>query len=269
MLASSGESERVMTTVWAIANQKGGVGKSTVAVNLAVVLGRRGLRTLVCDLDPQGNAADMLGASVSGRPSLCEVFEGKVALGDTRMFEVAAGVDLVPAGDESRLSGVEQGLVGVPAREQWLMRMLASQVDEYAYVILDCPPGLGQLTTNALVAADRVISPVRLTDRNAVKGVNELVRSVLELREVGFEVSLPEVLRVAADDRLLTVQAVRQQLAALKLAAFVTQIPKTEAISNAVTEGRPIVLREPRHHAAQAFVALADEMVPPALARSA
>jgi chromosome partitioning protein len=136
-------------------------------------------------------------------------------------------------------------------------------------VILDCPPGLGQLTTNALVAADRVISPVRLTDRNAVKGVNELVRSVLELREVGFAVSLPEVLRVAADDRLLTVQAVRQQLAALKLAAFVTQIPKTEAISNAVTEGRPIVLREPRHHAAQAFVALADEMVPPALARSA
>jgi chromosome partitioning protein len=260
MLASSGESERVMTTVWAIANQKGGVGKSTVAVNLAVVLGRRGLRTLVCDLDPQGNAADMLGASVSGRPSLCEVFEGKVALSDTRMFEVAAGVDLVPAGDESRLSGVEQGLVGVPAREQWLMRMMAGQVDEYAYAILDCPPGLGQLTTNALVAADRVISPVRLTDRNAVKGVNELVRSVLEL---------PEVLRVAADDRLLTVQAVRQQLAALKLAAFVTQIPKTEAISNAVTEGRPIVLREPRHHAAQAFVALADEMVPTTLARSA
>jgi chromosome partitioning protein len=258
-----------MTTVWAIANQKGGVGKSTVAVNLAVVLGRRGARTLIGDLDPQGNAADMLGSRVAGRLSWCDVFEGKVTVAGARVLDVAERVDLVPAGDDSRLSGVEQGLVGVPAREQWLSRMLAGQVEEYEHVILDCPPGLGQLTTNALVAADRVISPVRLTDRNAVKGVNELLRSVLALRDVGFDVALPEVLRVAADDRLLTVQAVRQQLDALKLQTFATQIPRTEAISNAVTEGRPIVLREPRHRAARAFVALAAELLPAALARSA
>ena len=78
--------------------------------------------------------------------------------------------------------------------------MLDGELDEYAHVILDCPPGLGQLTTNALVAADRVIAPVRMTDRNAVKGLNELVRSVVELREVGFDVAIPEILRVAADD---------------------------------------------------------------------
>ena len=101
-----------------------------------------------------------------------------------------------------------------------------------------------------------------MTDRNAVKGLNELVRSVVELREVGFDVAIPEILRVAADDRLLTVQAAREQLAALNLPALVTEIPKTEAIANAVTEGRPIVLREPRHHGARAFVALAGELVP-------
>jgi len=257
-----------MTTIWAVANQKGGVGKSTVSVNLAVVFGQRGLRTLVCDLDPQGNAADMLGASAGGRASLCDVFEGTLSIANARMFDVAVGVDLVPAGDESRLSGVEQGLVGVPAREQWLTRMLSGNVGLYAHVILDCPPGLGQLTTNALVAADRVLAPVRLTDRNAVKGVNELVRSVVALREVGFDVSMPEVLGVAADDRLLTVQAAREQIATLELSMVTAEIPRTEAISNAVTEGLPIVLREPRHRAARAFVALADELVP-VLARSA
>ena len=261
-MVSSGERECVMTSVWAVANQKGGVGKSTVAVNLAVLLGQAGRRTLVCDLDPQGNAADMLGANIAGRPSLCEVFEGHIKLGEARIFDVAVGVDLVPAGEESRLSGVEQGLVRVPARERWLTRMLDGEMDEYEHVILDCPPGLGQLTTNALVAADRVIAPVRMTDRNAVKGLNELVRSVVELREVGFDVAIPEILRVAADDRLLTVQAAREQLAALNLHALVTEIPKTEAIANAVTEGRPIVLREPRHHGARAFVALAGELVP-------
>ncbi len=262
------ERENEMTTIWAVANQKGGVGKSTVSVNVAVVLGQRGLRTLVCDLDPQGNAADMLGASVGGRPSLCEVFEGKVSLSDVRMFDVAPGVDLVPAGDESRLSGVEQGLVNVRAREHWLSRMLVGRVAEYVHVILDCPPGLGQLTTNALVASDRVIAPVKLTDRNAVKGLNELLRSVLDLREVGFDVPLPEVLCVAAEDRLLGVQSAREQLAALKLSLYATEIPRTEAISNAVMEGRPIVLREPRHSGALAFVALAAELAPP-LARSA
>jgi chromosome partitioning protein len=257
-----------MPIVWAIANQKGGVGKSTVAVNVAVLLGMSGRRTLVCDLDPQGNAGDMLGANIAGQLSLCDVFEGRAQLGEARMINVATGVDLVPAGEESRLSGVEQGLVRVPARERWLTRTLDGQVNEYDHVILDCPPGLGQLTTNALVAADRVIAPVRMTDRNAVKGLNELVRSVLVLREVGFEVAIPEVLCVAADDRLLTVQSARQQLAALRLPALVTEIPRTEAISNAVTEGRPIVLREPRHDGARAFMALAGELVP-ALSKAA
>ncbi len=257
-----------MTNVWAIANQKGGVGKSTVAVNLAVLLGQAGRRTLMCDLDPQGNAGDMLGADITGRPSLCEVFEGEADVGEARIIDVTEGVDLLPAGEESRLSGVEQGLVRVPARERWLSRMLDGQTEDYEHVILDCPPGLGQLTTNALVAADRVIAPVRMTDRNAVKGLNELVRSVVELREVGFEVPIPEVLRVAADYRLLTVQAAREQLTALSLPALVTEIPRTEAIANAVTEGCPIVLREPRHHGARAFVALAGELVP-ALAKVA
>ena len=110
-----------MSIVWAIANQKGGVGKSTVAVNLAAVLGRGGRRTLLCDLDPQGNAGDMLGTNIAGKLSLCHVFEGRAKLGDARWSTWPRGVDLVPAGEDSRLSGVEQGLVRVPARERWLV----------------------------------------------------------------------------------------------------------------------------------------------------
>ncbi len=257
-----GERENVMSIVWAIANQKGGVGKSTVAVNLAAVLGSNGCRTLVCDLDPQGNAGDMLGADVAGRLSLCDIFEGRADVAQARLRDVAEGVDLLPAGEDSRLSGGEQGLVRVAARERWLSRTLEGQLEEYQYVILDCPPGLGQLTTNALVAAGRVIAPVRMTDRNAVKGLNELFRTVVELRAVGFDIAIPEILRVAADDRLLTVQSARAQLVALSLPSLVTEIPRTEAISNAVTEGVPIVLREPRHDGARAFVALAHELVP-------
>jgi len=249
-----------MSTTLALANQKGGVGKSTVAVNVAVELGRSGRRVLLGDLDPQGNAGDMLSVQTAEQPSWLEVFEGASDVRSARIHDVAVGVDLICAPEQSRLAGVEQGLVTVAARERWLQRVLAGQHDDYDWVILDCPPSLGQLTTNALIAADRIVSPVDLTDANAVKGLNELHRSVLELRDVGFAVATPEVLLNCVDDRRLTVRAFRAIVGELGLPILDHEIPMSAQIANGVAEGRPIVLRTPRHQAAVAFHHLAEEL---------
>jgi len=182
------------------------------------------------------------------------------------LLDVLPGLDLVAAGDESRLSGVEQGLVAVPRREEWFARALHGQHDAYDDVIVDCPPSLGQLTTNALLVADRIVAPVTLTDRHAVKGVNELHRSIAVLREVSFEVPTLMILRNFVNDRLLTVQGFSQLVCQLNMPVLATTIPKTEAIANAVAEQVPIVLRgaggPQARAAAQAFRALAGELWP-------
>ncbi|MDQ3492068.1 MAG: ParA family protein, partial [Chloroflexota bacterium] len=255
-----------MGLITAVANQKGGTGKSVVATNLAAARVAAGARVLLCDMDPQGNSADMVGAHVAGARSWVDVFEGAVDVAGACLRDVLPGLDLVAAGDESRLSGVEQGLVTVPRREEWLARALHGQHDGYDDVILDCPPSLGQLTTNALLVADRIIAPVNLTDRHAVKGVNELHRSIAVLREVGFEVPTPMILRNFVNQRLLTVQTFAQLVAELNMPVLRTQIPKTEAIANAVAEQVPIVLQDGKGQharaAAQAFRALAEELWP-------
>ena len=255
-----------------MANQKGGTGKSVVA-NLAAARIAAGARVLLCDMDPQGNSADMVGAHVAGARSWVDVFEGTVDVAGARICDVLPGLDLVAAGEESRLSGVEQGLVAVPRREEWLARALHGHHDGYDDVIVDCPPSLGQLTTNALLVADRIVAPVNLTDRHAVKGVNELHRSIAVLREVGFEVPTPMILRNFVNERLLTVQGFTQLVAQLNMPVLRTQIPKTEAIANAVAEQVPIVLRgaagPQARAAAQAFRDLADELWPATAATKA
>jgi len=262
-----------MGLITAVANQKGGTGKSVVATNLAAARIEAGARVLLCDIDPQGNSADMVGAPVAGARSWVDVFEGAVDVAGARILDVLPGLDLVAAGDESRLSGVEQGLVAVPRREEWLARALHGQHDDYDDVIIDCPPSLGQLTTNALLVADRIVAPVNLTDRHAVKGVNELHRSIAVLREVGFEVPTPMILRNFVNDRLLTVQGFSQLVCQLNMPVLATTIPKTEAIANAVAEQVPIVLRggggQQARAAAQAFRALAAELWPLRRAKAA
>jgi len=249
-----------MGKIWAVANQKGGVGKSSVAVNVAVTLGGYGRRVLVCDLDPQGNAGDMLGVDVEGQRSWVEVYTGQVSVRDARVLGVAAGVDLVCAPENSELAGVELGLVNIPARERWLARVLEDQHDDYDLVVLDCPPSLGQLTTNALVAADRLIAPVKLTDAGAVKGINQLHRTVLGLRDVGFDVALPEVILNFVDNRRLTVQAFREIVESMGLAVLNSEIPITAEIDNSSAEGRPIVVRRRTHVGAHALRCVALEL---------
>jgi len=251
-----------MQAVIAVANQKGGVGKTTLAVNLAVALGRTH-RVLLIDLDPQSNAADMVGLDLAGYPGLLEIFEERASVFDV-IVPTEFGFDLLPAGDESRGAAVEQALVTRPAREGWLGRTLDGQVDGYDRIILDCPPSLGQLTTNALVIADIVLCPVSLMSAHSVKGANETARSVIAYRKLGAgfdHIPLPVLVWNFVDRQAtLSVAANREEALELGLEHIDVDIPKMAALNNAEVEGRPLLIRQPGSRAASAVWEIAENL---------
>ena len=159
--------------VIAVANQKGGTGKSTIAVNVAAAMGERGLRALVVDVDPQADATTMLGIDPDAQAhTLYDVFVGSCELPGAIAPEVVPGVD-VAAGTE-RMGDVELTLADEMMRERYLADALAGHVDDYDIVLIDCPPNLGLLTVNAFCAAREVLVVVSMTDRNAYKGAMAL-----------------------------------------------------------------------------------------------
>ncbi|MEW6283125.1 MAG: AAA family ATPase, partial [Candidatus Eremiobacterota bacterium] len=167
-----------MSRIFAITNQKGGVGKSTTAVNLGAALGRLGRRVLVVDVDPQGNSTSGLGVS-KGELTNCiyDVLLQECPAHNARVLQVCQGVDLLPA--TLRLAGAEIELVSVVAREARLTRALRPLIGEYDMVLLDCPPSLGILTMNALAAAHEVLVPIQC-EFYALEGITQLL-NVVEL----------------------------------------------------------------------------------------
>lgn len=252
--------EGPMQAVVAVANQKGGVGKTMLSVNLALALARSH-RVLLVDLDPQSNAADMVGLDVAGYPGLPEVFEERATVAEV-IRPTGYGFDLLPAGADSRAAGVEQALVTRPAREGWLGRTLDGHVDGYDRIVLDCPPSLGQLTTNALLIADVILCPVNLMSRSSVKGANELTRSVLAYRKLGpgfDQIPLPVLVWNFVDRQAtLSVSANREEALGLSLERFDVDIPKMAALNNAEVEGRPLLVRQPGSRAASAVWEIAE-----------
>jgi chromosome partitioning protein len=258
------EADGVSTVVIAFANQKGGTGKTTTAVNVAVLFQQAGQRVLIVDMDPQNNVADLLGMAdldEVGAPSLVDVFAGTRSVVEAIAHDERTGLDVLPAGAEARLSGVESGLLGYPAREHWLTRTLDGEVDDYDFVFIDCPPSVGQLTTNAMVAADIVVMPVKLIDLNAVKGATELHRSILYWRAAGLPVPDPVILRDFYNPQRLTVREHEPQVHDLGLEVLDSMLPMTALFDNAIAVGRPHVLREPDHVATSAMRDLAQELI--------
>ncbi len=245
----------------AVANQKGGTGKSTIAVNVAAAAGERGLHTLVVDVDPQADATTMLGIDPDSQPhTLYDVFVGSCELPAAIAPGIVPGVDLA-VGSE-RMGDVELTLAGEMMRERYLDEALAGHTDHYDLVFIDCPPNLGLLTVNAFCAAPEVLVVISMTDRNAYKGAMSLMATVNKLRRKNVDVTVTGIVRNNVDRHRSTYQLLNKALLDARLPLLKTEIPMRAGFQNAVTAGVPLVQFSPDHIGAQAMRNIADELAP-------
>ena len=249
------------TKVMAIINQKGGVGKSTNAINLSAALGELGKQVLLVDLDPQGNSSSGLGIEKSQvHNCVYDVLLNDVAIEDVIIPDVGEGLDLVPA--TINLAGAEVELVSEMARENRLKDAVGSLRGKYDYVFIDCPPSLGLLTVNALVAADKLLIPIQC-EFYALEGVTKLLDSMKRVKtRLNPTLDIFGVLLTMYDGRTtLSRQVVEEVRSYFGKTVFTTLIPRTVKLSEAPSFGQPITQYDPSGKGAQSYVNLAKEVV--------
>lgn len=249
------------TNVMAIINQKGGVGKSTTAINLSAALGELGKQVLLVDLDPQGNSSSGLGIEKSQvHNCVYDVLLNDVAIEDVIIPDVGEGLDLVPA--TINLAGAEVELVSEMARENRLKDAVGSLRGKYDYVFIDCPPSLGLLTVNALVAADKLLIPIQC-EFYALEGVTKLLDSMKRVKtRLNPTLDIFGVLLTMYDGRTtLSRQVVEEVRSYFGKTVFTTLIPRTVKLSEAPSFGQPITQYDPSGKGAQSYVNLAKEVV--------
>jgi chromosome partitioning protein len=247
-----------MSTVYAIANQKGGVGKTTTAVNVAACIAAAGYDTLLVDVDPQGNATTGLGLERTG-PGLYDVLGGSVEAGDAIRPSGVERLDALVSTPD--LAGATMELPRLPGSENRLREALAGVRDGYAYVILDCPPSLGPLTVNALVAADRVIVPVQ-TEYFALEGLAGLLDTLdLVQRELNPRLTVAGMLLTMHDSRTKLAQDVEAEVRRhFPKLVFDTVIPRNVRLGEAPSFGRPVIHHDPHCAGSEAYFELAKEV---------
>ncbi len=244
--------------VYAIANQKGGVGKTTTAVNLAACLAEAGERSLLIDLDPQANATSGLGARVNGTSSH-DLLDG-VPLRELAKPTAFRNLDLVPAKPE--LAGAAVELANREGGERYLAETLADAVDGYSFVFLDCPPSFGPLTVNALAAADRVIVPVQ-AEYYALEGLSQLLGSInLVKARLNPRLAVAGILLTMVDARTRLAAEVEHELRRhFGGLVFTTSVPRSVRLAEAPSHGLPAISYDRRSSGAQAYWKVAMELV--------
>ena len=250
-----------MGRISACSNQKGGVGKTTTVVNLAAYLALLGQRTLVVDLDPQGNATSGLGLDPRSLGlSIYDALLGNADLTAVIRRTEIPGLDVAPS--SVALAAAEVELVGLPDRERRLTMTLAPAVEQYDRILIDCPPSLGLLTLNALTAADGVLIPIQ-TEYYALEGLGQLLTTVRRVREsLNPRLQIEGVLLTMFDARTrLSVQVAGEVRRHMNGTVFDTVVPRSIRLSEAPSHGRPIPLYDPSSRGAAAYRSLAGEVV--------
>jgi chromosome partitioning protein len=248
-----------MGTIYAIANQKGGVGKTTTAVNVAACIAAAGYDTLVVDVDPQGNATVGLGVGRDDSPGVYEVLSGDVeARAAVRPTTVERLSILASSPD---LAGAAVELPRLPGSETRLRTALAPLREDYAFILLDCPPSLGPLTVNALVAAERVIVPVQ-TEYFALEGLAGLLDTLsLIQRDLNPRLTVAGMLLTMHDARTKLAQDVEREVRAhFPALVFDTVIPRNVRLGEAPSYGLPVIHHDPHCAGSEAYFELAKEV---------
>ncbi len=249
-----------MAHIYALANQKGGVGKTTTAASLGGYLAEMGQRVLLIDLDPQANLTSCLGVDkAKADPSIYDALIGDLPLAEVILRSARLKLWLVPSAPP--LAGAEVELVGLSAREMRLRQALAPVTERYDYILIDCPPSLGLLTINGLVAASGVIIPVQC-EYLALEGLTQLMQTLnLVRRRLNPQLSIRGMLMTMYDVRTnLSQQVVNQVKQHYPGLVFHTIIPRSIRLSEAPSYGLPINLYAPRTPAGNAYRALAEEL---------
>ena len=247
--------------VIAVTNQKGGVGKTTTAINLSACLAAEGKKVLAVDVDQQGNTTSGLGLDKNGIPvTIYNVFLGEKTISDVKQPTCVEGLEVVPA--NINLTGAEIELIGNERREFILRESLEEIKDNYDFIIIDCPPSLNMITVNALVAADTVLVPIQC-EYFALEGLEQLLHTVnLVKKRLNPDLEIEGIVFTMFDARTnLSLQVVEEVKRSLGQNVYRTIIPRNVRLGESPSHGLPINLYDPKSKGAEAYQMLADEVM--------
>ena len=250
-----------MSRIIAIANQKGGVGKTTTAINLSASLAEKGKKVLLIDTDPQGNATSGFGIDNNELDNtIYELILGECSVQDCIIKEVIQGVSILPS--NVNLAAAEIELIGVDKKEYILKNEIDWVRDEYDFIIIDCPPSLSMLTVNAMTTADSVLVPIQC-EYYALEGLSQLIHTVNLVKErLNPELDMEGVVFTMFDSRTnLSSQVVDNVKEHLEQNVYKTVIPRNIRLAEAPSYGMPIQKYDPKSAGAEAYMLLADEVI--------